>query len=296
MKKATFSVFYLKAIGAILLLSSIVFLPAVQAVAQSERSLIRQGNQKYHQDEYALAEIDYRKATEKNNSKTAPIANFNLANSLYKQGRYEEAATQFEQISKTGTDKDYQSNAFYNMGNALLKAKKIPESIEAYKNALRRNPNHQDAKYNLAYAQKLKEQEEEQKQEQQNQDQEQQQDQQNEEQKQDEQQQQEQEQKDQQQKDQQQQDQQNKEQEQKDKGQQQQDQQNKEQQEQQQQQAGEEKDPKDEQQQQQLTERKLSKEETERLLEALKNEELKVQQKLKQRQGKATKTRVDKDW
>jgi len=296
MKKATFSIFYLKAIGAILLLGSIVFFPAVQAVAQSERSLIRQGNQKYNQDEYALAEIDYRKATEKNNPKTASIANFNLANSLYKQGRYEEAATQFEQITKAGTDKTYQSNAFYNMGNALLKAKKIPESIEAYKNALRRNPNNQDAKYNLAYAQKLKEQEEEQKQEQQNQDQEQ--EQQSEEQKQDEQQQQEQEQQDQQQKDQQQQqqDQQNKEQEQKEKGQQQQDQQNKEQQEQQQQQAGEEKDPKDKQQQQQLTERKLSKEETERLLEALKNEELKVQQKLKQRQGKATKTRVDKDW
>ena len=207
MKKATFSIFYLKAIGAILLLGSIVFFPAVQAVAQSERSLIRQGNQKYNQDEYALAEIDYRKATEKNNPKTASIANFNLANSLYKQGRYEEAATQFEQITKAGTDKTYQSNAFYNMGNALLKAKKIPESIEAYKNALRRNPNNQDAKYNLAYAQKLKEQEEEQKQEQQNQDQEQQQDQKSEEQKQNEQQQQDQQQKDQQQ---QQQDQQNK--------------------------------------------------------------------------------------
>lgn len=258
--------------------------------AQTPQNLIRQGNQKYSNADYGLAEVDYRKSLEKNNAKTTHTASFNLGDALFKQGRYEEAATQFEQIGKTGTDNNLKSNAFYNMGNSLLKAKKIPESIEAYKNALRLNPNNADAKYNLAYARKLKEQEQEQEQQQQDQ---QQQNQDQNQQNQDQQQQQDKEQ--QQQQDQQQQDKQNQDQ--------QQQQQDKEQQDQQQQQQsqgqeGKEGDKQDQQQaaQSQGQERKLSKEETARLLEALKNEELKVQQKLKQRQGKANKTRVDKDW
>lgn len=282
-----------KAFFVVLFFTFLAYMPKVTIQAQSAKSLVRQGNQKYHENEYALAEIDYRKATEKKHPKTEPIAGYNLANSLYKQGRYEEAATQYDQIAKNGTDKMYQSNAFYNMGNALLKSKKLPEAIEAYKNALRRNPGHQEAKYNLAYAQKLK-QEEDQQQEQQNQE-EQQQEQQDQQQEQQQQQDQQQEQKN---KEQQQQEQQNEKDQQKQQEQQnskeQQEQQSKEQQQQQQQREGEEE--KEQKEAQQLTERKLSKEETERLLEALKNEELKVQQKLKQRQGKATKTKVDKDW
>ncbi|QQS30346.1 MAG: tetratricopeptide repeat protein [Sphingobacteriales bacterium] len=271
-----------KAFFVVLFFTFLAYMPKVTIQAQSAKSLVRQGNQKYHENEYALAEIDYRKATEKKHPKTEPIAGYNLANSLYKQGRYEEAATQYDQIAKNGTDKMYQSNAFYNMGNALLKSKKLPEAIEAYKNALRRNPGHQEAKYNLAYAQKLK-QEEDQQQEQQNQE-----DQQQEQQDQ----QQEQQSKEQQQEQQNEQDQQKQQEQQNSKEQQ--EQQSKEQQQQQQQREGEEE--KEQKEAQQLTERKLSKEETERLLEALKNEELKVQQKLKQRQGKATKTKVDKDW
>lgn len=268
------------------------------AQAQTPQDLIRQGNQKYSNADYGLAEVDYRKSLEKNNAKTTHTASFNLGDALFKQGRYEEAATQFEQIGKTGSDNNLKSNAFYNMGNSLLKAKKIPESIEAYKNALRLNPNNADAKYNLAYARKLKEQEQEQQDQQQQQQDKDQQQQQDKDQQQDQQQQQN---KDQQQDQQQQQD---KDQQQQDKNQQQQQsqqQQDKQQQEQQQSQQGQEGKEGDKQDQQQAAqangqERKLSKEETARLLEALKNEELKVQQKLKQRQGKANKTRVDKDW
>jgi len=245
--------------------------------AQSAQNLIRQGNQKYSNGDYGLAEIDYRASSEKNNPKTIHTAAFNLGDALFKQGRYEEAAAQFEQAAKTGQSAQLKSNAFYNMGNALLKSKKLPESIEAYKNALRQNPNNADAKYNLAYARKMQQQQQQQQQQNQDQQQQDKQQQQDQQQQQDKQQQQDQQQ-------------------QQDK-QQQQDQQQ--QQDKQQQQQGQQGDQKDQQQnaaQMNGQERKLSKEETARLLEALKNEELKVQQKLKQRQGKANKTPVDKDW
>ena len=54
------------------------------------------------------------------------------------------------------------------LGNSLLKANKLPESIEAYKNSLKLDPDRKEAKYNLSYAQDLlKKQKEQQKQQQQ---------------------------------------------------------------------------------------------------------------------------------
>ena len=61
-----------------------------------------------------------------------------------------------------------QSASFYNLGNSLLMSNKISESIEAYKNSLKLNPDNPEAKYNLAYAQDLLKQQQD-KQEQQNQ-------------------------------------------------------------------------------------------------------------------------------
>jgi tetratricopeptide (TPR) repeat protein len=69
-------------------------------------------------------------------------------------------------------DKDKKSSSLYNLGNSLLMANKVQESIEAYKNSLRLKPDNMDAKYNLAYAQDLmKEQQQQQQQNKDNEDQ-----------------------------------------------------------------------------------------------------------------------------
>ena len=68
------------------------------------------------------------------------------------------------------TDKPNEKAMLYhNLGNSLLVQKKFDPSIEAYKKALRINPNDLDTKYNLAYAIKMKEQDQKQQQQQQNQ-------------------------------------------------------------------------------------------------------------------------------
>ena len=68
-------------------------------------------------------------------------------------------------------DKNKKSAGLYNLGNSLLKANKVKESIEAYKGSLKLSPDNNEAKYNLAYAQDLlKQQQEQQKQQQQNKD------------------------------------------------------------------------------------------------------------------------------
>ena len=67
-------------------------------------------------------------------------------------------------------DKNKKSAAMYNLGNSLLKANKVQESIEAYKGSLKLTPDNPKAKYNLAYAQDLLKKQQEQKQQQQNKD------------------------------------------------------------------------------------------------------------------------------
>jgi tetratricopeptide (TPR) repeat protein len=136
--------------------------------AQADRKFIRQGNREYEKDKFSESEISYRRALDKN--KTSGDAVFNAGDALYKQKKYEDAGKQFIESHKMLEEKDKRSASMYNLGNSLLMANKLKESIESYKNSLKLNPGNMEAKYNLAYAQDmLKKQEEQQKQQQQQQ-------------------------------------------------------------------------------------------------------------------------------
>jgi tetratricopeptide (TPR) repeat protein len=133
---------------------------SVQLNAQKENKHIRNGNDFYADGNYQEAEIQYMKALEAN-----PISykgQYNVGNSIYKQENFEDAITIYNNLITKATDKKSKADAYYNLGNSLLKAQKLEESIEAYKNGLRNNPNDPDIKYNLSYAQKLRQQQQQQ--------------------------------------------------------------------------------------------------------------------------------------
>lgn len=130
--------------------------------AQGEKKFIHSGNDQYKNKDYVGAQKQYEKALSKN--KDSYKGTFNLGDAYYNQGKYEEAANQFQHLTHTATSKDTLSKAYHNLGNSLLKSKKYEESISAYKNALKNNPNDDDTRYNLSYAQQmLKKQQEQQK-------------------------------------------------------------------------------------------------------------------------------------
>jgi tetratricopeptide (TPR) repeat protein len=135
---------------------------------QSERSLIRQGNQQYNKDKFADAEVNYRKSLEKN--KDTKQGAFNLGDALFRQERYGEAAEQYRIASEKLADNATKAQALHNMGNSLLKEQKFPESINAYKEALKLNPKDEDTKYNLEYAKRMLQKQQQQQQQQQKQD------------------------------------------------------------------------------------------------------------------------------
>jgi Ca-activated chloride channel homolog len=130
--------------------------------SQQEKKFIRDGNTSYDAKSYVDAEKNYKRALGKN--KDSYKATFNLGDAYYKQGKYEEAAEQFQLLTHKATSKDTLAKAFHNLGNSLLKEKKFQESVDAYKNALKNNPKDEDTRYNLSYAQQmLKQQQEQQK-------------------------------------------------------------------------------------------------------------------------------------
>lgn len=120
------------------------------AFAQAERADIRQGNKLYQQGKFVESEKRYSNALVKNPSSVEAI--YNLAGAIYKQERWKEADSIYLQIAKAAPSPE----TLYNLGNAELKQRKLDEAIESYKSSLRINPNDKEAKFNLAYAQKLK--------------------------------------------------------------------------------------------------------------------------------------------
>ncbi len=75
---------------------------------------------------------------------------------LYKAGEFEQALTAFQ--------KESTADALFNQGNALAKLQRIDEAIEAYSQALQRDPNLVDAQENKAILEQLKQQQENQEQ------------------------------------------------------------------------------------------------------------------------------------
>jgi Ca-activated chloride channel homolog len=139
---------------------------AAKGYPQSDKSLTRRGNDKYNKGSYQQAELEYRKALEKNPKSYR--ADYNLGNALYREKQYDAAGAKYAGLAEKEKNKQKRSRYYYNLGNTLYESKKYNESAEAYKNALRNNPNDKDAKHNLLLAmQMLKEQQNKQKQDQQ---------------------------------------------------------------------------------------------------------------------------------
>ena len=148
----------------------LLLMVAATASAQTaDRQYIREGNKQFRLGQYDKAEVSYRKAVEKNPKN--PQAAYNLGNALMAQKKDSAAVQQFEQSTRIETNPLRKAAAYHNMGVICQTHKMYGEAIEAYKNALRNNPNDDETRYNLVLCKHMKKkQDEKQKQNQQNKD------------------------------------------------------------------------------------------------------------------------------
>ena len=115
--------------------------------AQTANQLIKEGNKLFSSKNYAQAEILYRKAIDKDGNNA--IANYNLGRSLQAQKKNEEAKKMYDNAAKLEKDPVRLSSSYNNLGTILQDEQNYEKAIEAYKSALRSNPNHKNARYNL---------------------------------------------------------------------------------------------------------------------------------------------------
>lgn len=137
------------------------------STAQSERKMTRKGNTQYETGNFIDAEINYKKALAENADLLE--AQFNLGDALVKQERFDEALEAFDKVSASTENQKLKANALHNKGNVLLSQQDLEGAIESYKDALRVNPKDHETRYNYAYVKNLLDQQ----QQDQNQDQEQ---------------------------------------------------------------------------------------------------------------------------
>ena len=243
----------------------------------ASRDLTYQANSELVENDFVTAEANYRRAISKSDSNA--VAPYNLGNSYYNRESFGEAFGRYKEAGERANEKPGKHKAFHNMGNVFMKNKEYGKAVEAYKEALRNNPKDEETRYNLALAKEMMKKEQQQNQNQDDQKQDDNKD------------------KNEQNQDQQSQggdedDQQEQEQEEQPKG------GEDEQEEQKQEEGDEQKDQqqKEQEQQQQPRPNQLSKQQIENLLEAMQNEEKKVQEKMEAKKIKGPRVKNEKDW
>ena len=135
-----------------LLLYSLFFL-SLAASAQEKDKHLPKANEEFEAKKYNDAEADYRISQSKT-PKNA-IASYNLGNSIYRQNQAAEAKYSYLKAIENAKEKPQKHQAFHNLGNVFMKEKNYTKAVEAYKNALRNDPNDEESRYNFALAKKM---------------------------------------------------------------------------------------------------------------------------------------------
>lgn len=136
-----------------ILVVSMLLSVALTASAQVDRHDVRAGNRKFRKDNWKEADISYRKALVKDSTSVA--ANYNLANTLYRQENYEEAEKLMKKIGDNASVSANAADYWYNTGDIAIAKKDWQGAVNAFKEALLKNPSDMDAKENYIYAKKM---------------------------------------------------------------------------------------------------------------------------------------------
>ena len=140
------------------------------AQAQVDKHDVRRGNRDFRKENYREADIDYRKALVKDSTSVA--ANYNLANTLYRQGDMEQAKKMLDAVKESAPATESAADYYFNLGDVAIAQQDWQGAVTALEQSLLRNPGDLQAKENYIYAKKkLEDQQNQQQNQDQNQDQ-----------------------------------------------------------------------------------------------------------------------------
>ena len=148
----------------ILLFGFFISFSAIAQESQKEKlkdekaatDLVYSGNELIGEENHIEAEMAYRKAISK--APTKAVGSYNLAHSYIKSGSLEEALFRSDEAAQNAKSKDEKHRIYHNIGNILMEKELCKEAVEAFKNALRNDPTDEETRYNFALAKECAEQ------------------------------------------------------------------------------------------------------------------------------------------
>ncbi|MCQ2243461.1 MAG: VWA domain-containing protein [Bacteroidaceae bacterium] len=142
-----------KVIAKAILLLVLFGASSFSANAQNDRQFIRSGNKYYRAQKFDKADIEYKKALERNPNN--PEALYNMGCAKMMQDNDSLALDYFDKAAQVQKDKKRKAQVYHNAGVILQNHKDYEKAIEAYKASLRNDPTNDETRYNLALCQKL---------------------------------------------------------------------------------------------------------------------------------------------
>jgi Ca-activated chloride channel family protein len=137
--------------GRMFMLVGLCLATTVSASAQTTNTLIRSGNRAYKKKQLDRSLKQYQAAVDK--APENPTANYNLGNAQFRKNEFDAAAKSYDaSVNHSASDKTMEEKGLYNKGVALAKLKKLQESIDAWKAALKLDAADSDARENLEKA------------------------------------------------------------------------------------------------------------------------------------------------
>lgn len=147
------------------LLSAVISVADMQASTRKERQLVSKGNKLYTERKFVEAASAYSEALKENPNSAS--AQYNLGLATMRQvtnpsdttpaakAKLQAAAKSFESVALRAKDKPgIAAKANYNLGNMAFNTKDYAGAVQHYKQALRIDPDDNNARHNLRIAQK----------------------------------------------------------------------------------------------------------------------------------------------
>ena len=123
-----------------------------RAIKEAKVSL-SEASYELENDNFNFAEAAYREAIALNPKEAT--GKYSLGNAYYNKKLNDVAMSRYKQAAAVAKTKSDKHSAFHNLGNTYMNEKKYQEAVESYKNALRNNSKDDETRYNYALAKEL---------------------------------------------------------------------------------------------------------------------------------------------
>ena len=126
---------------------------SIAVSAQEKDKTLPKANDEYAEKNFVEAEANYRISHSKFPKRI--VAPFNLGNAIYKQNQVAEAKFAYSTALKNTKSRVQKHKVYHNLGNVFMKEKNYSAAVDAYKDALRNKPSDEETRYNYALAKKM---------------------------------------------------------------------------------------------------------------------------------------------